>query len=770
MVTQLAVVLLLLLSQGLAQTTSNNQPVNSDDPFAAKHRELLAKNPDGLSLTLQLKNKQNQFHPGEIIPLELRFTSSLPNTYVLDNAGCDRSGRLDIDTFVVDRTEDGIDPLHDYYAGGLFGFMGGGLRGIGALDNTPKLVNYDLNEWLRFDKPGKYRLYVVSGRITKGKPYHSDNTPVTPTSNLVEFEIVPRDPEWEKQTLASAAKLIDSSAKPRGYPNEAGHAGCRMLRFLGTEGAIKETIRRFRGEDQTCDFEYDFGLIGTPHREFARAEMEAALDNPDQPITGYFLNALTFLAFLRDHQTALPQFPFNDEAAKKAWQAESAERRHSFDAIKQKYLTHLARAVRLKQQSAGAISLETLLQTRTAGSQIDEATRNDFAVSMARVFFDLPVERQRALIEYQWNMISNPAMLPVLRQLYEHPPDMREFPAPFPGLAVLRIYQLAPDEGRQLILDEIKRPKLRVKIPILGLLPDKELPQLEDTIVERAISQDDETADALIARYVSAAALPRVRAGFENRIGELACANQASLISYFRRADQKFGLEMIRRALRSRKHTRCYPNVLTDAAGETITPEFEALAAEYLNDDDPEVVFSAVRVLCQHGSIANKPKIKAAIKQVIDQLRAAKVDPEASSSRGGPFPGYLVESLLRTYALAIPWFTTKDEFKELQELCLTRQCPQQLKPRDLTAETDIHFFHFEGVREERRFTVGSYESLSWHALKEKVIQFPKGTKFTWHADNNVTEIDRQLFDELKGYLNEHGFELARFVPKQNETQ
>src|SRR5437868_9733881 len=208
LVIQLTVVLLLLSGQGYPQTP-NSQPLNSDDPFAAKHRELLAKNPEDLSSTLQLKNKQVRFHPGEIIPLELRFASSLPNAYVMDNAGYDRSGRLDIDKFVIDRNEDAIDPLHEYYTGGLFWFMGGGLRGIAALDETPQLINAELNEWLRFDKPGKYRLYVVSGRITKGKPYHSSNTSISPTSNLVEFYIVPRDPQWEKQTLAEAVKSID---------------------------------------------------------------------------------------------------------------------------------------------------------------------------------------------------------------------------------------------------------------------------------------------------------------------------------------------------------------------------------------------------------------------------------------------------------------------------------------------------------------------------------------------------------------------------------
>ncbi|HEU5235839.1 MAG TPA: hypothetical protein VFU37_01790, partial [Pyrinomonadaceae bacterium] len=128
-VTKLATFFLLLSNCALAQTTANNQP---EDSFLVKHRELLNNNPQNLSFTLRLKNNQNRFHPGEIIPLELSFASNAPNTYVFDNASYDRSGRLNIDTFVVDPTEAAVDPLHDYFTGGLFMFMGGGLRGIGA--------------------------------------------------------------------------------------------------------------------------------------------------------------------------------------------------------------------------------------------------------------------------------------------------------------------------------------------------------------------------------------------------------------------------------------------------------------------------------------------------------------------------------------------------------------------------------------------------------------------------------------------------------------
>ena len=739
------------------------------DLFAKHQQELAAENPEGLTFSVKLKDGKTQFHVGEKIRLELSFASSLPETYVFDNAGYDRSGRLDIDKFVVDRPDGVTDPLYDYYHKSLGGFMGGGLRGIGALTTKPQIVDYDLNEWLRFDKPGAYRLYVISHRLSKGKPYHQGNSPIEPASNVIQFEVVPADREWEQKTLSDAMKALDSSAKAQFGVGENPHrSACRVLRFMGTESAVKEMIRRFRGEDRDCDFEYYMGMVGSANRTFTLQQMVMALDAPSQPVSSSFLSALIFLSYVQQHPEPWQQFA-DDESAKKAARAQWEVRKGNHDLITKSYLESLANAIGSKQGAAAAISIQTLLSyQQNENSQDANQRRKALAAALARVFFDLPLESQRNLLEYNWRQVADPAMLPVLRQLYQHPPDLHEIPAPFPGVALKRIYELSPDEGRQLILEEMRRPTLRVRKSVLTLLPDKELPELENTIVERAINQDDDTAMALVARYASAAALPRLRTAFEDQMGKMACANQASLISYFLRVDQNVGLEMIRKALASRKETHCFPNVLTEAAGETISPEFEALAAEYLNDDNGEVVFSAVSVLCKHGTAASREKIKGAIQRLLSRWREQKIDPDAPASQNAPFAGYLAESLLQSYVKAVPWITTSDEIKELAELCLTEQCRQQLKPRDLTAETDIHFFYFEGAREEQRFTVGHYETLSWLALKEKVIQFPKATKFTWYADNGAKEIDQRFFDELKSYLKEHGFELIRFEPNKNE--
>ena len=50
---------------------------------------------EAASLTIRFTGGMNTFHVGEIIPIELSFTASLPDTYDMSNRNYDRSGRLD---------------------------------------------------------------------------------------------------------------------------------------------------------------------------------------------------------------------------------------------------------------------------------------------------------------------------------------------------------------------------------------------------------------------------------------------------------------------------------------------------------------------------------------------------------------------------------------------------------------------------------------------------------------------------------------------------
>ena len=99
----------------------------------------------------------------------------------MSTRGYDRSGRLDIEQFHVSPA--GRDPLHDHFESGIYGgFIGGGLSGGDKpLSADPETIREDLNEWVALDKPGRYSLYVTSGRVSrtmarKSRMSNSDRT------------------------------------------------------------------------------------------------------------------------------------------------------------------------------------------------------------------------------------------------------------------------------------------------------------------------------------------------------------------------------------------------------------------------------------------------------------------------------------------------------------------------------------------------------------------------------------------------------------------
>jgi len=259
-----------------------------DDAFLARYRALASKNPPGVSL--QLTPDRPRYFQGQRIALTLRFSAAAGGLYAVDNAGYDHSGRLSIDQFRVDREQDAVDPLRDWFHDGR-GSVGGGLHGFDDLGD-PIEVDADLNEWIRFDRPGRYRLYVVSSRLvhrTTWRPVEAI------TSSIVEVEIVSADPAWAAQTVARATATLDRIAnhvasRPMSYggalavePDLARAA--RTLRFLGTPDAARALVRCYADDKAMItsrsgvpmfdrSWELVAGLVGSPHRDLVMSEMQ----------------------------------------------------------------------------------------------------------------------------------------------------------------------------------------------------------------------------------------------------------------------------------------------------------------------------------------------------------------------------------------------------------------------------------------------------------------------------------------------------------------
>lgn len=286
-----------------------------------------------VTLKLGLKDGQTVFHEGEIITLELAFASSTKGG-VIETTTSDHSGRANKEYFCL--KPDGRDPLQDYFGSGIYGgFAAGGPTGIKTLSSVPYVINEDLNEWKSM-APGRYSLRVLSHR---GQ--------FSFVSNEVDFQVIPATPQWQAKKLADALALLDAdhSRITQAEFEQAQHAE-RVLRFLGSDAATHELVRRFWNHDQKWfplsptpsrsypsyifyqeqlrqdSWNFKAGLIGSPHRELAIQELQQAVHDRQRPATPNMVQTLALLEIMSNPEYQIPPYggSANDEE-KKQWEA-----------------------------------------------------------------------------------------------------------------------------------------------------------------------------------------------------------------------------------------------------------------------------------------------------------------------------------------------------------------------------------------------------------------------------------------------------------------
>jgi hypothetical protein len=618
-------------------------PQAAMDGFAADHRRDLAANPADLTLTLRLMDERPSFHQGEVIPVELAFASTAAQRYFFDGALYDRGGRLDVDEIHLD-PQDGVeDPLWDYFANQTF-FMGGGVRQVGALREQPSLVGSELNEWVRFNRPGRYRLYVVSHRVQRlrqsGDPA-GEGPPIPVASNIVELTVAAADPEWSAAALAGAGQILDTS------DDAAVRAtACRTLRFLGTPAAAREMALRLDDDDGRCAGDLMLGLISSPERQVAIRAMEERLAAPGGQVSSWFLSSLAELAIDPERTVHLSQGIFGrsprGSLAPAVHQAQQAKERASLD----RYASRLLAALPRKTGRAKAVGALTLLDLTAkdcaATTCLPPALAAGLQAQIAAAFLDLSAAQQQQYLGWRWETVRSPPMAEALRRIYETAqPSPYDGDQDLPTLALRRLFELRPDEAVALLREEIQLPAPRLGLPALGLLPAEAVETLASLIVDHleALPPDQRGLDQLsflVARYAPRDVLPRVQAYYENRLNPWMCL-QAPFIAYFLRVAPAVGSAKLSEVLDTPPasgHPSCAHEVLGRVSKLVYTPEVEALAVSNLEAPDLEVAIDAVKVLGRLGSVEVQAPLRRRLEELHTQGRGlpGERDPTADRS------------------------------------------------------------------------------------------------------------------------------------------
>jgi hypothetical protein len=711
-----------------------------------------------VAFTLRLADGRARFHTGEAIAIELEFTSTIGNRFVLDSATYDRSGRLTIDEFRVEPIERVGDPLLDYFAASP-GTIGGGLRGSPVLGEKPTVVRLQLNEWFRFDTPGTFRLSARSRRVTDETATGTSRV-VAVESNTVAFEIVPLAADWAAATLASAVRTIDSPE-----PDADRRAGCRILRFLATDAAVDEMIARYDEGRWGCQFEFMAGLFTAPNRDHVVKGMEAALKRSEQPVSTSFLQTLAVLSLYRSN----PEFrPTQTAENKGRWPdpGELARRRDLVNAETERYRAMLLASLPGKVGSARALTLADQFESSSRNAASSSVDQDQLRRELTASFLDLPVDRQLRLLRSSWSRLSNPEMLPALRALAAQGPVPNEMSG---DIALLRLHQLAPGEGRAAILREVAAPRPGATLASLGSLPDRELRELDDRLaanVESASGFDDFSIRAeLLHRYASAAVAPRVLASVRGKLRALACRPKAALLAYFLRADRALGAALLDAALAAREPTGCYTSVLFDVMKLHTAPEVEAAAIAHLQDPSPRVAANAAHALGRYGSPAAVAPLRAAFERWHAEWagRADELRPRATQPLAEREDGTVEWRLFDALASGHGWLAGRRELETIRAWCVTEGCRANAdRMLEMIAAGRLDVTVFDG--DQASIALAQYQLESIADLERKLAQYPAGTRFHLRIFAPSAAIEASVADRIRRTARPLGIAVTPFDP------
>jgi hypothetical protein len=492
---------------------------------------------------LRISTASSVFHQGELIPLALSFTSRNADRYKINMAGYDRSGRMNYEKFLVEPNDGTSDPLLVYFKSAYAPFMIGGLTNFKFLSDSPYLVHLDLNEWVRFDAPGHYRVTVTSRRVSDapGDMNFYKGAIQDLKSNSIDLDIVASDSDWQETQIKKILIDLDQPpSKPGPFLSESRAAALSALRYLGSPDAARELARHMRGEENQLDWYCMFGLIGSPSRLAGYQEMKKLLIDPDFPIGSMFLNAIA----------VVPLDP-----------TELAEHlRQQREANWKDVRSTLTATISIKRGKALAVSADTIL--RDPDPTINQEVRHKLVSLLIEHFSELAIQEQRLWLEEKWPTVKDGGWIPTLRAIAA---EYAEYPVPnapnvsptydyfkLSGDGLVRWYELDPEGARPTVLAEIIRQRPRFSANTLGMLPDKVLPKEERAIADHFLAADGDAVEgnlaSLLNRYADATVLPQVLPKITRKLDGLwACIPENNAVAYVQKVDPEAAKALIER-------------------------------------------------------------------------------------------------------------------------------------------------------------------------------------------------------------------------------
>ena len=666
-------------------------PGTCSDTFDSQHHQALAANPPGIHFEISLDSDQTTFHIGDTIRLKYQFTADSSASYVAGARYLDYGQRSVLESFVSDRPADAPEPLHDYWAihAALAGRLSAPREPNLKLGVSPQFDSVELTHYLRFLKPGRYRMYVVTRSVLSPSAAVTEQggPPIT-SDNIVTIQILP-------QKLLAASGEVDqivARAREQPLPRFTPIEAFRLFEIATPKARTASASLYTRRNPSVWSDDIALAtILAAPTHGEAIALLRGRLEETSLVADERLITELSLVEFLEQNpKLTASVIRSSDRAGIAAWQAKWCGRVAA-------NWQQVAASIDHRPPDIRASTLHSLdhLNTYSCGSQllpVPTAERDRIRLQHLAAMPDLPYqELANDLLNFRWaQTLPSDQVLAVLTQIYSAPPAQN---ASFiREIALKEIRKLNPEKAQALFREHIldlDTPLDWNRLRSMNLPPSTDLDAELIRILEDRWTERMSRIAPIIGLYAGDSVLPRVKKVYEVYGPDWPCSIEAGLLTYFLRVDPKYGSDKLGPALSAyydRGGSDCHQNnLLVDLAVLRNSPELRPFVVLALDDPRPTVAAAGARVMA-FGDQAKTP-----LQPLLGRLHALHDDWPEFDTRSQSDPEYLKKwnggynELERI--LAIDFANAGDTpenityCKQALDFCVTDSCRNSLRQR-----------------------------------------------------------------------------------------
>jgi hypothetical protein len=590
---------------------------------------------------------------------------------------------------------------------------------VGYLPGTeipPPQINFTLNDWIEFDRPGKYKISVTY-RTEFRKPQDVLDDPyddrksavnITLATDPVEVDVLPE--VANVASLASDALILLQSHfrddDPWSFSPDSTPFP-EWTQYSHSEAVIPLLAQFYEQNSNVARR----GLIASPHRKLVVQAMEKELVDPRHSVDFNFPAELAFIA----SEVQRPElFGAGDKAWwSPEWEQASKRRNEVFLQLLAEYTRKLLSALPQKHADPQRDSLSAALMILARWDLPGKAQlRKQAAEEGARL---MPKMKGAPILwEEEWKVVASPALLPYLRKSE--------------GYEQMRwLYELAPQEARQSMIHSAARGGWATVAGWAAVMPENETrsPVL-DSHLARALRKetDDEEVESYLNGILLRLGGPDLIMPARQILASESCMGSPALWAFSLK--QQGGLAE-KRLIRRYHQNGADPTCNADRALQQIwlnhsvrywSPQLEAIVVSQLDKSDL-LATGAAHLLERFGSKDSE----SALWTRLEGWHRSPSPQALDESQSGQAETDLERALLSALLDGPSWLPEPGRIDRLRRLCVY-QCDGLKWAR--TTEQLQHFPIWE--QNEGDVHYGSITN-SFDDFKGWIQRFPAGTRF-----------------------------------------